>query len=1000
MKWYQILCVALLSSVLFACGGGSGGGLSFNEGSTDSADSTDGTDDSTDSTESPDDTDDSTDSVDVEGVTLSISLLTCPTDLDAQSSDISLCTETTEISESEPGYITVSFSLDGETVSNGREAIYVETTKGTFEIDSTLTDENTGIAYFKLNAGDDLGVGIITFTSDAYDGSLSSTLTFLAVSEPVNTDELQLSASLFTCPSGWNSNSDDISLCETATEIAESDTGIISVTLYLEDEAIVGSRQAIYAETNKGTFEVDSTLTDEITGTAYFELNADTVLGVGIATITTDAFGGDASTEVIFEVIESDVLVVEDEEVKLSALLYSCPSNWSKNDGTDSCATVSNFSAVEEGVVSVTLTQGGEAVTDNQQIITASTTLGEFSTSTALTNTDGIAYFTISASDAVGAGRITVTTDAFDEETSTTLNFEIVEADFAMTIENTLNDELLAQSSTTLITVNLTLDGEAYNTPVNVSFSSICAVAGTSSLDDTVTTTNGIAQATYQAEGCVGEDTITASIDINDLSMSTTINIASSDADSIRFISATPTDIAIAGTGGAGRQETSTVLFKVVDINGVASSLQDVTFAFESAPVGTTLSSETGTTDDNGEVSVVVKSGKIAGTVRVKVEIENEDFVVSSISDQLSISTGLPDQDSFSFSLEDHSPESLNIDGVTVSASVLLADRFNNAVPDGTTIFFDTEGGAIRDAETGTIGSCITSGSGCSINWVSQNPRPEGNTLTSFNSLNQCAYYEFAPSSNNNTGPCITDDDGDGIVGMGSPWGGRVTMTAYTEGEENFIDNDGDGWFNLANGDAFVATTDLGEVFFDYNEDSQHTVNEEEYRDIDGSGNYTDGNGIYNGLLCSDESKELGNCSTDLVNVHDQQILIMASSDQYIRVQHDSADIGEVDLAPNDEGTGEDVILESYKVKAYFADIYNNRPPTGTTISVSTENGELSGQTSWVLGSSSAIGPYSIEFTLVQEESPNDKTFGTLSIELATPEGGTLTFEMDVRDAG
>ena len=51
--------------------------------------------------------------------------------------------------------------------------------------------------------------------------------------------------------------------------------------------------------------------------------------------------------------------------------------------------------------------------------------------------------------------------------------------------------------------------------------------------------------------------------------------------------------------------------------------------------------------------------------------------------------------------------------------------------------------------------------------------------------------------------------------------------------------------------------------------------------------------------------------------------------------------------------------------------------------------------------SSSALVLISIEFTAGSRRvSPNDKTFGTLSIELATPEGGSLTFEMDVRDAG
>ncbi|WP_413691960.1 hypothetical protein [Psychromonas sp. KJ10-2] len=687
------------------------------------------------------------------------------------------------------------------------------------------------------------------------------------------------------------------------------------------------------------------------------------------------------------------------DSLSLSAVLYLCPSDWDKDDGTDSCTETTEVSEVNPGILAVTLLLNGEAVVDSNQIISATTTLGELSVDTALTNSEGIAYFTVTSGDTLGAGRISLETDAFEDDigsvTTDEINFEIAEENFDMTIENELDGVSLAQNASTLITVSLTLDGEAYTSPVEVSFTSACAEDDTANLDETVTTSNGIAQATYQAVGCTGDDTITASTELNSISATTTINVASSAADSIRFISATPTSIAIAGTGGADRQETSTVVFEVVDINGSASSLQDVTFSLNNAPSGTTLSVEEATTNSDGQVSVIVKAGSVAGPVRVQVEVTDSDPVISSISDQLSISTGLPDQDSFSFALEDHSPESLGINGVTVSASVLLADRFNNAVPDGTTIFFDTEGGAIRDTESGTTGSCTTSGSGCSVNWVSQNPRPEGNQLTSFNTDGQCGYYVFAPTGLNSTGPCIELDD-EGYVGMGKPWGGRVTITAYTDGEENFVDNDGDGWFS--EGDYFDEVNDLPEVFFDDNENGSYDVDVEEYRDIvrednEGIGEYSTENTIYNGLLCSEESESAGTCETELVHVRDQQILIMASSDQYIRVQDSSGtDIGEIDITDNN--------IESYDVTAYFADIYNNRPPTGTTINISTENGELSGQTSWTLGSSSSIGPYQIEFTIIQEETANDKTFGILSIELETPEGGSLTFQMDVLDAG
>ena len=106
----------------------------------------------------------------------------------------------------------------------------------------------------------------------------------------------------------------------------------------------------------------------------------------------------------------------------------------------------------------------------------------------------------------------------------------------------------------------------------------------------------------------------------------------------------------------------------------------------------------------------------MSGSLRVT--IETADGAIELVSDILSVSTGLPDQNSFSLSLENHAPESLNIDGVQVAATVRLADHFNNAVPDGTAIYFTTEGGAIRDAETGAVGSCLTVGSKCTLTWV------------------------------------------------------------------------------------------------------------------------------------------------------------------------------------------------------------------------------------------------------------------------------------------
>lgn len=460
------------------------------------------------------------------------------------------------------------------------------------------------------------------------------------------------------------------------------------------------------------------------------------------------------------------------------------------------------------------------------------------------------------------------------------------------------------------------------------------------------------------------------------------------------YVGATPAWIAVKGTGGVGRQESSVVAFKLIDRNG--NPVEGVAVDFTvSAPSGTTIDPLTGTTNSEGVISTTVLSGTVSGPVRVSV-ITADDTGITNISESLSVSTGLPDQDSISLSFGTNAPEALNIDGVTTPVTIRLADKYNNAVPDGTTIYFTTEGGAIRDADTGTVGSCLTSASKCSLTWESQNPRPVGNRLDVEGLSNGCATWAFGPHS---FAPCINSS------GMGQPYGGRATVTAYAQGEEIFVDNDGDGWFTQ--GDDFFAKNNLSEVFYDHNEDGFYKEEsgatnigdeQEEYADIaPKDGVYSDGTGTdyinYNGLLCSTASESAGLCSRKPIYVRASGVIVMAASVPYIRVQNNNTDTGSIDL------TGTNV---SQELTVYLAGIYNNAPPSGTTVSVSTDNGEFSGLTSWVVGNE-GFGPFSFTFTMVQEESPNTKTNGIVQVLITTPGGngieGTKTiYSMSVID--
>ena len=75
-----------------------------------------------------------------------------------------------------------------------------------------------------------------------------------------------------------------------------------------------------------------------------------------------------------------------------------------------------------------------------------------------------------------------------------------------------------------------------------------------------------------------------------------------SSASSIQFISATPELISLKGTGGVGLQETSTVVFKVVGLNGAALEGEEVNFKLNTVMGGVTLSKSSALSDSSGQV--------------------------------------------------------------------------------------------------------------------------------------------------------------------------------------------------------------------------------------------------------------------------------------------------------------------------------------------------------------------------------------------------------------
>jgi hypothetical protein len=261
---------------------------------------------------------------------------------------------------------------------------------------------------------------------------------------------------------------------------------------------------------------------------------------------------------------------------------------------------------------------------------------------------------------------------------------------------------------------------------------------------------------------------------------------------SISFVSATPTAISIKGTG-VGQPETSTVVFKVLDNKGDVKPDQTVTFALDTTVGGITLDRTSAVSASDGTVSVAVSSGTVHTTVRVTATATSGTTTVNARSDALTISTGIPDQDSFSLAADVLNIEGQNRDGVKSILTVRLADRFNNPVPDGTAVSFRTEGGSVEP-------QCTTSGGACSVTFTSQNPRVSNH---------------------------------------------RYTILATAIGEESFTDLNGNGAF-----DAGESFGDIAEPFLDRNENRARDPSTEEFVDFNGNGVFDPVSGNFTGPLC------------------------------------------------------------------------------------------------------------------------------------------------------
>ncbi len=616
---------------------------------------------------------------------------------------------------------------------------------------------------------------------------------------------------------------------------------------------------------------------------------------------------------------------------------------------------------------------------------TTDATFGVFSpvSGTALTDATGLATVILNSASfsASGASSITVTGQVGTGTTATTLtqtlSYSVGAANVTLS-PIVVQTPVLSAFGTTGISVTVSAGGAAVATPLEVKFTSPCASNGRAALTASTTTVNGVANATYRDIGCASMDTITATVSGTTISSSGTVTISAPAVGSIQFVSALPTSISLRGTGGAGRQETSLVTFKVVDVAGNPIGGKLVSFTLNTSVGGITLTPTSATSDaTTGLVVTNIQSGSVSTPVRVTAQTVAGTQMIATQSDQLTISTGMPSQGGFSLSVSTLNIEGGEIDGTTTQVTARLADRFSNPVPDGTAVNFTAAGGSI-------ISSCTTIAGACSSTLSSQN----------FRTTN-----------------------------------GRIAILAYAIGEESFTDKNGNGWFDIGElVDLNNDSTDLPEAWLDVNEDRVRNTNEP-FIDFNNNGNYDGRDGKFNGVSCDDLTvgrSVPGSCgSPKSVHVRGHAVVIFSGSNPRFTTNATLvANVPTIGLTPC--SVSSTFVKESKTVQLTIRDSKGNVMPAGTAISFATSNGVIvSSPTSFIVPNTAAMAStfdnvtgtdgavnfaVTVESDASQTVTPatattpevmactNTRSSGALTATVRTPSGLTTSFSIDVKD--
>jgi len=797
---------------------------------------------------------------------------------------------------------------------------------GSISPPSTLSNES-GVAQVMLNSNI-TDVGSNTITASVGDVSAAADYEFLESNEPDPNAPVVVTVIMLN------------EQCNSVTLPSFTAGETVCIKAHITKNDIPVSGLPIIFDAPLGTLRQTSKLTDS-NGNAIIYLDSDES-SVGAATLT--ATQAQSSAIAQYEFINNDNGISDLPKLNVQMLKNGIANN--------------QFKQGESVLVQIQLSNPTDQPLINQ-IVNLTAESGTLDASAILTNQDGIAKATLSASaeNTIGAAVLAASYTLSDnnQTISQQFNYQILDADIieqpeikaghfdknnqfvegkiGYTLDGTIKDGEATLSAGGTLGLKIAIVDEnntPISTPTAISFTSSCVANQQAQIDEQVLTINGKANATYEDISCAGStgntDQIIATIagSAENITLTQIVKLQAESLGAIEFVSAEPDSIVLKGTGGQGKQEISTLSFLVKGKLGNPLTQQQVTFTLDTKVGGLSISPETAFTNSLGQVSTKVTSGNVPTVVRVAASATSEDGeVISTQSDLLSVNTGLADQNSISLSAVTLNPESHAINGVETQITAWLADSFNNPVPDGTTVNFTTEGGQIEP-------SCQTVNGSCFVKWESSNPRVFNHRVTIL--ATALGHETFFDTNGNNI---FDDADVDSDNG---PIVNPLVSSGFGRSE----------YFSSS----FI---DMPEAWRDDNEDSIYQPGET-FIDYDLNGMHSDEDSLFNGPHC-----EGSNCSSSKsVNVRKAIRLVMASGASIWALYE-----GGISATPIDSNnTGNETIVPSGSIarnstKSYtlaFADTALQTLAVGSIVTITSDEGELVGQTSFTVSNNSSGG--------------------------------------------